>query len=298
MASVLSVFIPIFGLIFLGWLLERVRILNGRLLKRLNDYVYYIGITAITFLSLHDTSTAVLFDPGIYALSLAPMLLTIAAAFAATRILRLPGDLSAIFIVCAFFGNTGYIGFPLNVIVQGREALPMAAFVSTIYTVVAFTLGAFILKRHGGEPGAPVQIWRLPVIWAALLGLLLSWIALPGIIRAPLEWIGDTTSPLALIATGAMAGGIDLRADLKGIGALSAIKLALAPALVALAGMALGSSGLAYRTALLEAATPVAVTNTILASRFRARPEFASSAVIATTALFAVTLAAILVWLP
>jgi predicted permease len=292
--NVLSVIVPIFGLIMVGWFLRRLRLLNDRLVGIVNDYVYYIGISAITFVSLHDTSASLLLDPHIYLLNLIPMIIVAVIAYLAARFLKLKHDLLAVFIVCAFFGNTGYIGFPLNVIVQGKNSLNLAAFISTIYTVVVFTFGVYLLRRSSPEPVEAGKLHKLPIIWAALLGILLSWLALPGIVRMPLELISDSTSPLALLATGAMAEGATLRADLKSIGVLSAIKLVLAPAVVALTGLLMGSSGMAYKTSLLEAATPVAVTNSVLASQFKLRQDFASQAVIISTMLFAVTLTAIL----
>jgi predicted permease len=292
--NVLGVLVPIFGLILLGWFLKRLRLLNDPLVGAINNYVYYIGISVITFLSLHDTGLSLLLDPAIYVLNLIPMLLVAGIAYAVARAMKLKQDVLAVFVVCAFYGNTGYIGFPLNVYVQGHDALNTTAFISTLYTIVVFTLGVYLLRRNASEPVEAGKLHKLPIIWAALLGVLLSWLALPGLVRVPLEFISDTTSPLALLATGAMAEGASLKADLKSIGVLSVIKLALAPALVALTGMLLGSSGVIYKTSLLEAATPVAVTNAVLAAQFKMRQDFASHAVIISTMLFALTLTVVL----
>jgi predicted permease len=294
MMSVLSVIIPIFGLMLLGWALKRLRLLNDRLVGALNGYVYYVGISVITFISLHDTGASLLLNPAIYILNLAPMLAVAMAAYVAARLLRLERCLAAVFVLCAFYGNTGYIGFPLNAFVQGKESLNVAAFISTLNTIVAFTLGVYLLRRCSGNSAEGAEIYRLPVVWAALLGILLSWLAIPDIIRLPLGLISDSTSPLALVATGAMAEGTALRADLKSIGVLSALKLVLAPSIVALAGLIIGSSGMAFKTSLLEAATPVAVTSSVLAAQFKVHPDFASRAVIISTALFAVSLTALL----
>lgn len=295
--NVLDVLVPIFGLILIGWLLRRIGLLRNRLLDFVNNYVYYIGITAITFLSLHDTSVDMLLDPKIYILNVLPMLAVAGIAYAAAKLMKLKNEMFAVFIVCAFYGNTGYIGFPLNVIVLGKESLNLTAFISTIYTIVVFTLGVYLLKRSSNEPVEAGKLHKLPIIWAALLGILFSWVAIPGLIRLPLEWISDSTSPLALLATGAMVEGASLKSDLKEIGVLSVIKLIVAPALVALTGLLIGASGMAYKTSLLEAATPVAVTNSVLASQFKMRKDFASQAVIISTLLFAVTLAALLLFI-
>lgn len=295
--NVLSVIVPIFGIILIGWILKRLRFINARLVDLINDYVYYIGIPAITFVSLHDTSASVLLSPELYVLNLAPMLVVAVVAYAAAKALKLKRDMFAVFIVCAFYGNTGYIGFPLNVIVQGRSSLNMAAFISTLYTIVVFTLGVYMLRRSSDEPVEAGKLHKLPIIWAALLGILLSWLAMPDLIKIPLELVSDSTSPLALLATGAMAEGATLKADLKSIGVLSAIKLAMAPAIVALTGLLMGSSGMVYKTSLLEAATPVAVTNSVLASQFKLRQDFASQAVIISTILFSATLTVILLFI-
>jgi predicted permease len=295
--NVLSVIVPIFGLILAGWFFRRLSLINAKMVDIINNYVYYDGISAITFLSLHDTSSTLLLDPEIYILNLLPMLAVAVIAYAAARAMKLKNDLLAVFVVCAFFGNTGYIGFPLNVYVQGHDSLATAAFVSTIYTIVVFTLGVYLLKKNASEPVEAGKLHKLPILWAALLGILLSWLALPGLIRLPLELISESTSPLALLATGAMVQGTAFKADLKSIGAVSVIRLILAPALVALTGLVLGSSGMVFKTSLLEAATPVAVTNSVLASQFKMRPDFASGAVIVSTILFAVTLTAILLFL-
>jgi len=55
-----------------------------------------------------------------------------------------------------------------------------------------------------------------------------------------------------------------------------------------------GFQGTAFTTSLLEAATPVGVSNSILAAQFKMDTKFASRAVVISTILFAVTLTVIL----
>jgi len=127
--------------------------------------------------------------------------------------------------------------------------------------------------------------------------VLLSWLVIPDLIRMPLGLISDSTSPLALLATGAMAEGASIKSDLKSIGVLSGIKLIIMPVLVVLIGIATGGTGTVFKTSLLEAATPVAVTNSVLAAQFKMRKDFASQAVIISTIVFAVTLGVLLLFL-
>jgi malate permease and related proteins len=292
--NLLDVVVPIFGLIFVGWLIKAVGLFPQWLVKAVNDYVYYIGITVITFLSLHDTSFDLLFDPWIYLITIVPIVAVVLIAFAVARMMKLEKAAIPVFIVCAFFGNTGYIGFPLNIAVQGRESLALTAFISTIYTVIVFTFGAYLCHRYSGKKENALRLHKVPVFWAAAAGIALSLVALPGIVRMPLVFIEDSTSPLALLATGAMISVAGIKGNLKPIGAISAIKLLVMPAIVIVTAAVAGISGTVYKTSLLEAATPVGVTNTILAREFRLDENLASGAVVVSTLLFFVTLSLIL----
>jgi predicted permease len=179
--------------------------------------------------------------------------------------------------------------------VQGQDSLATAAFISTIYTVVVFTFGAWLCQRYSEGEKKGLQLHKIPVFWAAMAGLALSFFTLPGFVRAPLDFVEVTTPPLALLVTGAVISATGIRENVKEIGAISAIKLLIMPAMVVLVGMAAGvANGMVYKTSLLEAAVPVGVTNTMLARQFGLDDRLSSSVVVISTALFVLTLLLIL----
>lgn len=286
--------VPIFGLLFAGWLARAIGLFPQWLVTILNNYVYFVGMAVITFLSMHDTSISLLLDPGIYLLTIAPIVILILIAFAAARVMRLDRAAIPVFIACAFFGNTAYIGFPLNISVQGHDSLALAAFISTIYTVIVFTFGVWLCQRYSGMEKKKFELHKIPVFWAAAAGLALSAVAIPEIIRVPLDLVEQSTSPLALLATGAMISATGIRENVKEIGVISVLKLLLMPAVVIVTGIAAGISGTVYRTSLLEAAVPVGVTNSVLAKQFGLDDRLASSVIVVSTVLFFVTLSFIL----
>lgn len=308
--SFIDVVVPIFGLMLIGWLLKKAGVFPEWLVRLVNDYVYYIGITVITFLSLHDTDKRLLFDPSIYLLNLLPIAIILIIALATAHLLKLDRLAIPVVVTCAFFGNTGYIGFPLNASVQGYESLGLAAFLSTAYTIIVFTLSPFLFRhyttqksedRPGSDTIASLKkilggLFRLPIIWATILGLALSFIAIPDLIRLPMEWISISTSPLALLATGAMITGSGFRENWKALGAISVLKLAVMPAIIIFMGIVMSLNGPIYRTSLLEAATPVGVTNAVIAEQYKADKTLASGAVVVSTMLFLVSLIVVLLF--
>jgi predicted permease len=308
--SFIDVVVPIFGLMLIGWLLKKAGVFPEWLVRLVNDYVYYIGITVIAFLSLHDTDKRLLFDPSIYLLNLLPIALILVMALAAAHLLKLDRLAIPVLVTCAFFGNTGYIGFPLNTSVQGYESLGLTAFISTVYTIIVFTLSPFLFRHYsrqksGDQTGSDTVtslkkmlagLVKLPIIWATVLGLALSFITIPDLIRLPMEWISVSTSPLALLATGAMITGSGFRENLKALGAISVLKLAVMPAIIIVMGIVMGTNGMIYRTSLLEAATPVGVTNAVLAEQYKADKTLASGAVVVSTLLFLLSLIVVLMF--
>lgn len=291
---ILDVLVYIFGLILLGWIAKKLGLLNETLIRLINDYVYYIGIPVITFLSLHDVDPKVLLDPWIYILNVLPIAATIAIAFILAKAMKIEKAILPIFVIGAFFGNTGYIGFPLNTIVQGKESLYMAAFISTIYTIIALTFGIYLLKRYSGKEKANFKLLKTPFIWAAVLGIVLSPVFIPELVRLPLGLISDSTSPLALFITGAMIGGANIAKYWKEIGAVSVIKLLILPAIVLCLALFMTQPYLMETTSILQAAVPVGVTTTVLAVKFNMDKTYASSAVVVSTALSALTLTLVL----
>src|SRR5512146_919202 len=87
--DILSVVVPIFGLIFAGWILMKVGLFPKWLADLLNDYLYYIGITVITFLGMHDASAGLLFNPVVYMLNVVPIIAIILVAFAVAHLMKL-----------------------------------------------------------------------------------------------------------------------------------------------------------------------------------------------------------------
>ena len=91
-----------------------------------------------------------------------------------------------------------------------------------------------------------------------------------------------------------MISAIGIKENAGAIGAISGIKLLVMPAVVVVTAIIAGVSGTVYKTSLLEAATPVGVTNTVLAQQFGLDEKLASSAVVISTLLFFVSISVVL----
>lgn len=292
--DIIVTMVPLFGLIVSGYLLRKAGAVDDKIVRVINGYIFYIGLSAVMFLSFYDIGVTRLLDPRLYLLNLLPILLIILVAYGLAKLVKMEAGLLPIFVICAFNGNTTYIGFPVAVSMRGFEALKIAALISALYSLFTYSAGIAVLEKYSGGStsirGSITQIARIPMLWAAALGLLLFSVPIPDLLRESLRMLSMSVSPLALIATGCMIRLASTRADLTNIGLLSAIKLIVMPVIVITVAFLLGYSGRLYEVSLIQAATPVAVINIILADRYRMNREFVTNSVVISTVLFAFTL--------
>ncbi|MGE0580557.1 MAG: AEC family transporter [Steroidobacteraceae bacterium] len=192
------------------------------------------------------------------------------AALAGARLGWSRARIGAIALV-AGLGNTAFTGYPLIEALRGAEALPLAVVADQFGCFIALATGGVILASwYGGDRTHPAKLVAriacFPPFLACLAGLAAGqfggW---PTGIQAVLHPVGATLSPLALLSI-----GLQLRLRVgaeawQAIGAGLAWKLAAAPALVYVLGLAAGVRDLPLVVGVLQAAMGPMVSAAILA---------------------------------
>ena len=183
----------------------------------------------------------------------------------------------------AGLGNTAFVGFPLIEALRGQEGLRFALVADQAGTFIMLAVGGTLVAAiySGGHVGASAiarKLFSFPpfvaLIVGVIVGLLGGW---PGALDTVFDRIGATLVPIALFSV-----GLQLRLQFER-GLLSAIalglgwKLALAPSIVAFAGLALGAAGMVYAISVLQAAMAPMISAAILASQHDLEPDLANT---------------------
>lgn len=264
----------------------------------LNRYGLYIGFPALIFLNLTEIDLAELAAHapvfGFNAGMLPAILLT---TYAAVRLMRLDIEVGNAIIVASFFGNVAYLGYPVIASAfPGSEA--EVSIIISIYTLVLFSLGIFILEGSREHPKGWHQILARiavnPFIVAIALGFIFIGldIPVPALLYEALAMIRGSASAVVLISLGIfLAHRIPLRRVWRPTLVVSVLRLAVVPLLFyAIAG----AIGLADTRAVsvVEAAMPLAVTPFALSSMYPMDREVLVTSIFVTTVLSALTLPA------
>jgi predicted permease len=309
MLSTLLVVLPIFALIFSGWLARRVGVLGAAATTELNRFVVFLALPALLFDVTAQVHWSEIWKPGfIGAFGLSSL-----AVFAVTVLLRRAGGHplsdAAVDGLNAGYPNTGFMGFPVALLAFGPEALAPTT-VAAILTVcgvfaVAIVLIEIGLRREArgagrDRPGVPVwlaagrSLIRNPLLVSPALGALIpiAGLTLPASVESFLKLLGGAASPCALVALGLFLaqkrrpGAAQPRAAALLVG----LKLVGQPALAyALGRYLFDLPPLLLHVAVLMAALPTGTGPFMLAEFYRREADLTSTVVLVSTILSILT---------
>lgn len=301
MLSTLTVVLPIFALIFAGWLTRRAGVLGPQAAGEISRFVIWLALPALLFDIVAGAHWTQIWQPGfIAAFGLGCLLV-----FAVTVLVRLRArglaD-AAIDGLNASYANTGFIGFPLALAAIGRSALAPTLLATIITVCGVFALAIVLIEiavgaeRHPAHMALTVgrSLLKNPLLAAPVLGALvpLTGQAVPASVETFLKLLGGAASPCALVALGLFLAekrpvGVRVRGPTA---LLAAFKLLLQPGLTwVLAALVFRLPPLLTHTAVLLAALPTGTGPFMLAELYGREAQVTSNVILVSTVLSLLT---------
>ncbi|MFN8485249.1 MAG: AEC family transporter [Anaerolineae bacterium] len=293
----LGVIGPVFVIIGAGYVVGRTVGLDRRALGR---SVLYVFAPALALDSLTRTTLSNAELGQIVGFVFLATAILGAIVWGGARVARMPIVRMDALLLSTLLMNAGNYGISASLFAFGQAGLDRAVVFFSISQVVMYTLGVFLASR-GQETArqALINILRLPVFWALLLGLVIremGW-TLPDLLAKPAALAGAAAVPVLLVSLGAEMGKIQGIRDWRGAGIATAIRLGLSVPVAFVAGRALGITGVTLSVCVLQFAMPTAVTPLALALEFGSDAEFVTGAIFVSTLASVVTLTLLLTFL-
>ena len=281
-----------------GYALRRVGVLGEEGGRALVSVTLWLFLPALVLRSLWGTTL------GELSAALAPigagMAATVVVALAwwrlAPRVTEAPRRAGVVALAAAF-GNTGFLGFPVVLLLLGEEGLRIAVLYSLGWKVVFFTLGLAMAASFAGEAASPRKMLKglaaQPPMWATLVGLAMLALGLhpPAEVSGFFDLLAPATTPVIMISVGAFLSFRMDRSYLHPFAAVCAGKFLVLPLLSWAACWLVGANDLQTATVVLQGAMPPAIMLSILTSQFRLDEEFSSNVTFAATLVGVVGLA-------
>ncbi|WP_337180544.1 AEC family transporter [Sphingopyxis granuli] len=311
MIAVLATVIPIFALIFAGWISMRLGIFGPHATRELNRFVVHLALPALLFGIVANAEWHEIWQPGFIASFGLGCFLVFGIALGVH--LARGGHLAdaAIDGLNASYANTGFVGFPLALAVVGPASLA-PTLVATIITVcVLFAVALLLVEASLHTSLGPRRLLKVvlisliknPLLVAPVLGaiVLVSGVPVPGPMDSFLKLLGTAASPCALVALGLFLAG-DRPAPTTShleIGWLVGMKLLLQPAATwVLAAWVFRLSPPLTHLAVLLAALPTGTGSFMIAEYYQRRETVTAQAVTMSTIVSVVSLTLYLTLVP
>jgi predicted permease len=185
----------------------------------------------------------------------------------------------------AGFGNTSFTGIPLIEALRGKGHLAAAVLADQAGSFLALsTIGLVVAAGYAGSsttaPAVVQRVLRFPPFLAMIAGFIVGALGgWPSEVDGLLHRLGLTIAPLALFAVGLQFAPRDIAAQALPMGVALGWKLALAPLLVWLTGLAVGATGIPFQVGVLQASTAPMISAGILAQQSGLNPPLANTVV-------------------
>jgi predicted permease len=301
MFQVAGLVLPLFGLIFLGFIAGKLNRIPIEGLAWLNFLIVYILLPALFFTLLSDTPVSEFANTEFLVTTTFSTFLVFALCFFLAKIFRKADTCSAtIQGFAGAYGNIGYLGPPLAIAAFGPQAGVPVALIICLDNTMHFMLAPALMAMGSKSPTKLVKVvWDIlfkifthPFILATFAGMFVAWqrIQLPETIDQLLVTLTNAAAPCALFAMGVTAALRPLKRIPPELAYLVPIKLLLHPFIMYLLVSRIpGVDSVWLYSAVLLAALPSATNVFVLAQQYQVWEERASSAVVLSTLLSVVT---------
>jgi len=288
-----NVILPVFAIVFAGYLLQRRAQLD---LRPLTDSSLYLFTPALVFSSLlrHQLVSEHVWKFLIFMLLYTAVMTVIAILI--SKIRHLDGQVGRALILTTAMMNIGNFGLPLVMFAYGPEALNLSVLAFVLFN---FSLSSFAIVVAQGETGlaeATRNMLRIPLVHATILAFLVKAVDwnVPEFILRPVELLGQAAVPLMLTLLGMQLARVKT-VDGWGFCSLAAgLRLFAGPLVGIVLAALLGIDGLARKVLILQTSTPSAVLTLLYAVRYNTRPDLVSGTILISTLLSAASLTALL----
>lgn len=310
---VLNALLPVVLLIVIGYVAGRAKLISTSGIKDLSNLVFMVVLPALLFRTM-----AQVHPEAVNALSLVAYFGALWLLFGGAIVLVGFTRRGAVLGLAVTFGNTVMMGIALVGIAYGSAGLAVLLPIVSLHALVMLTAATIVLEfavlreQASAVSHAPLQrppvwrtVWRAaqsaiihPVPLPIICGLLFAQtgLALPEVIDKPMQLLGQSFSPLALILVGmTLAQGAPLT-HLKDALWITAAKNLLLPAMVLLLGWALGLRGVPLAVVVVTASLPIGANVFMFSQRYQVAEELVTASVAVSTVL-ALPSVALVMWL-
>lgn len=297
-SKLLTVYVPLIGWTGLGWILGKL--LPASTPAHIGKFLFWVGVPIgiLGFLRHANVEWSLWIAPAT-----AWVALSLGVGFAQVylRHYHPKWDTSTrtSFLLASMLGNTGYIGFPVSIVLVGPQHFAWAVFYDMLgSTPGAYGLGVTLAARSHNQQGNWQQPFitmvKNPAFWSFGIGLLIRDLPLHPWLDLGVTRFAWMMVSLSLVLVGMRLSRLSSLNSIRPAVVSLGIKMLMVPLVIGSVLWLLGITGDIHRVILLQMAMPPAFATLVIAEAYELDQEMAVTAIAIGSVLLLITLP---VWL-
>lgn len=282
---------PICLLLFLGWFLKKINIINDQFIDTASKLVFKVTLPTLLFLNIINSSAETEIDIFFIAYSLIANILFFLLAVILTLFFFKESADKGVIIQGAFRANLAIIGLAYVDNLYGNSGIALAAVYVAFNVILYNILSVLVLTPKKGESTLSMlsavitSIFKNPLIIGTLLGatVLILAIPVPDVMINAGRYFADMTLPMALLCTGGSLHFKSFNSDALSTWFASLLKIIAAPLLMTGGAYLIGFRGEELGLTFLMTAAPTAAASYVMARAMGANANLSANVIAVTT---------------
>lgn len=295
---VLNQTIILFILMLTGYYIRKKGIISDIFTKDLSRVILNITLPALIITSMNHGFSPDIMQNFMYIIVLGIIIYAflIAVALIFGRVLNIPQPSKGVYQFMIVFSNMGFMGYPILMAIYGEIGVFYGAAFNVLFNIVIWTFGVALVnnKNTSSSIKEKLKVIINPGIISVAIGLILFIFSLklPYVIHTSLKYLGDTTTPLAMIVAGSLLVEADPKSILRNKTLLltTLIRLIFIPLCIIGALWKLNIPDIVKGVLVIVNAMPVAANTAIFAQIYDSDYKLASEGIFITTLLSIITI--------
>ena len=291
-----NILLPIFIVMFIGYILQIKFKLDLNTLAKLNIYLLVPGFI---FVKLYETHFIGKLFFYIIIFFLIYMFFLFLISYILAKVLKYDKAKGTTLTNSVLFFNSGNYGVPVNDLVFKGDPLAMSVqvIILTMQNIFTFTYGIFSLQSlQVGKLKALLGYFKMPIIYALLAGVLLNYyeISVPQFIWTPMNYIAEAMIALALVLLGAQIARIKFKFEWSSSYLYIILRLVIGPIIALIIIKLMNIEGVIGQALFIASAMPASVNSSVIAQEYNNYPELAAQMVFLSTLFSTLTVTVVI----
>jgi len=297
MQLIIETLLPLMLLVVLGYILKKT-IADDTWTAVLNKLAIYLLFPALIFSGMIKVKLETIDDFSFIYGNFIFLVVIIGTLYFGAKALGLKKSMVNTYVISVFFGNVGYLGFPiLSSLIPGAEGL--VSMHVALYTLILFTFGIGVLEfsvHKKIDSKILVDALKNPLLLAVLFSIIIlaTDTTLPFVVSKTVDLLAGGATPIILISLGIFLAHELPKVEYKHVLGLVGLKLFVMPSIFLLYFFLAGQTEV-LAISVLEAGMPMAITPFILAELYPMEKEVIAIGIVISCLLSVLTLPLLMV---